>query len=87
MNPEVPLVVPEINMYDVTSETKIIANPNCSTIQMVVVLAPVYRKYGIKRLVISTCQSVSGSGVKGIAHLKEEEELASVAANVATAAG
>lgn len=73
MDKNIPLVVPEINMHDVTSETKIIANPNCSTIQMVVALAPVYREYGIKRLVISTYQSVSGSGVRGIAQLKDEE--------------
>ncbi|MDR2556122.1 MAG: aspartate-semialdehyde dehydrogenase [Bacteroidales bacterium] len=74
MNPEIPLVVPEINMKDVTPETKIIANPNCSTIQMVVALAPIYHEYGIKRLVISTYQSVSGSGVRGIAQLTEEEK-------------
>ncbi len=73
MNPEVPLVVPEINMHDVNSDTKIIANPNCSTIQMVAALAPIYREYGIKRLVISTYQSVSGSGVRGIAHLEKDE--------------
>jgi aspartate-semialdehyde dehydrogenase len=73
MDANIPLVVPEINMHDVTPETRIIANPNCSTIQMVVVLAPIYREYGIKRLVISTYQSVSGSGVKGIAQLTEEE--------------
>ncbi|MDR1739596.1 MAG: aspartate-semialdehyde dehydrogenase, partial [Bacteroidales bacterium] len=73
MTPEVPLVVPEINMHDVKADTKIIANPNCSTIQMVAALAPIYRAYGIKRLVISTYQSVSGSGVRGIAHLEKDE--------------
>ncbi|MDR1974551.1 MAG: aspartate-semialdehyde dehydrogenase [Bacteroidales bacterium] len=75
MDKNIPLVVPEINMSDVTSETKIIANPNCSTIQMVMALAPIYKNYGIKRLVISTYQSVSGSGVRGLAHLREEEML------------
>lgn len=66
------LVVPEINADSITKEDKIIANPNCSTIQMVLVLAPLHKKYGIKRLVISTYQSISGTGVKAIQQLENE---------------
>ena len=73
MEKNVPLVVPEINADTITPETRIIANPNCSTIQMVMALAPVHKAYGIKRLVISTYQSVSGSGIKGINQLNTEE--------------
>ena len=73
MDPEVPLVVPEINADTITKDTHIIANPNCSTIQMVMALAPIHKAYGIKRLVISTYQSVSGSGLKGINQLNCEE--------------
>ncbi len=73
MEKDVPLVVPEINADIITSETHIIANPNCSTIQMVMALAPIHKAYGIKRLVISTYQSVSGSGIKGINQLNNEE--------------
>ncbi|MBR4561029.1 MAG: aspartate-semialdehyde dehydrogenase [Bacteroidales bacterium] len=73
MEKDVPLVVPEINADTITSETRIIANPNCSTIQMVMALAPIHKAYGIKRLVISTYQSVSGSGIKGINQLNSEE--------------
>ena len=73
MEPNVPLVVPEINADTITSETRIIANPNCSTIQMVMALAPIHKAFGIKRLVISTYQSVSGSGLKGINQLNREE--------------
>ncbi|MDO4567065.1 MAG: aspartate-semialdehyde dehydrogenase [Oscillospiraceae bacterium] len=65
MDPEVPLVVPEVNPEDAFENKGIIANPNCSTIQAVVALAPIHRKYGIKRIVYSTYQSVSGAGVKG----------------------
>ena len=72
MEPNVPLVVPEINADTITSETLIIANPNCSTIQMVMPLEPLHRVYGIKRIVVSTYQSVSGSGQKGINQLKAE---------------
>ncbi len=68
----VPLVVPEINADTISKSTRIIANPNCSTIQMVLALAPIHRKYGIKRLVISTYQSVTGSGVKAVRQLKDE---------------
>ena len=73
MEKNVPLVVPEINADTITPETHIISNPNCSTIQMVMALAPIHKAYGIKRLVISTYQSVSGSGLKGINQLNYEE--------------
>lgn len=73
MDPNVPLVVPEINMDAVKPEHRIIANPNCSTIQMVMALAPIHKAYGIKRLVISTYQSVSGSGIKALRQLESEE--------------
>lgn len=71
MNKEVPLVVPEVNPEDIKKNKGIISNPNCSTIQAVVVLKPLYEKYGIKRIVYSTYQAVSGSGVKGINALRE----------------
>jgi len=66
------LIVPEINGDILTSEDKIIANPNCSTIQMVVALNPLHKKYKIKRIVVSTYQSVSGAGIKGINQLNNE---------------
>jgi aspartate-semialdehyde dehydrogenase len=66
------LVIPEINANQLTREDKIIANPNCSTIQMLVALAPLQDKYGIKRLVISTYQSITGTGVKAVQQLKNE---------------
>jgi aspartate-semialdehyde dehydrogenase len=72
MKPEVPLVVPEINVSTITKHTKIIANPNCSTIQMVMVLAPLHWKYGIRRVVVSTYQSVSGTGVAAVRQLRDE---------------
>ncbi|MGB5321449.1 aspartate-semialdehyde dehydrogenase [Lutimonas sp.] len=72
MDPSKKLVVPEINAGELTSNDKIIANPNCSTIQMVVALAPLHKKYGIKRLVISTYQSISGTGVKAVQQLENE---------------
>lgn len=74
MNPEIPLIVPEINASILTKNHKIIANPNCSTLQMVVALAPLHRKYGIKRLIISTYQSVSGTGVKAVKQLFGERK-------------
>ncbi|MCR4848113.1 MAG: aspartate-semialdehyde dehydrogenase [Bacteroidales bacterium] len=74
MFPEIPLVVPEINADTITKDTHIIANPNCSTIQMVMALAPIHKAYGLKRLVISTYQSVTGSGVKGAYQLHREED-------------
>ena len=73
MFPEIPLVVPEINADVITKDTHIIANPNCSTIEMVMALAPLHQAFDIKRLVIATYQSVSGSGLKGIAQLEREE--------------
>ena len=76
MEKNVPLVVPEINADTITKDTHIIANPNCSTIQMVMALEPIQKAYGIKRLVISTYQSVSGSGLKGIYQLEYEEKSA-----------
>lgn len=72
MDPNKKLVVPEINADLLDSEDKIIANPNCSTIQMVMTLAPLHRKYGIKRLVVSTYQSVTGTGVKAVSQLNNE---------------
>jgi aspartate-semialdehyde dehydrogenase len=71
MDPQVPLVVPEVNPHAVAQYTRkgIIANPNCSTIQMVVALNPIHRQYGIKRIVVSTFQSVSGTGKKAIDEL------------------
>ncbi|QXP73040.1 aspartate-semialdehyde dehydrogenase [Tenacibaculum sp. AHE15PA] len=67
------LVVPEINGDVLTSEDKIIANPNCSTIQLVMALAPLHKKYTMKRVVISTYQSVSGTGIKAVQQLANEE--------------
>lgn len=66
------LVVPEINANQLSKEDKIIANPNCSTIQMVMALAPLHNKYKIKRIVVSTYQSVSGTGVKAVEQLENE---------------
>lgn len=71
MDPEVPLVVPEVNPDDIDWNKGIIANPNCSTIQAMVVLKPLHDKYKIKRVIYSTYQAVSGSGVKGITDLEE----------------
>ncbi|MCX6250288.1 MAG: aspartate-semialdehyde dehydrogenase [Bacteroidetes bacterium] len=72
MDPEVPLIVPEINAGILTKKDKIIANPNCSTIQMVLALAPLHRKYRIKRVVVSTYQSVTGTGAKAVKQLENE---------------
>jgi len=72
MNDDIPLIVPEINGTILTAKDKIIANPNCSTIQLVMVLSPLNNKYGLKRVVVSTYQSVSGSGNKGINQLMNE---------------
>lgn len=71
MDPNVPLVVPEVNPEALKEHKGIIANPNCSTIQAMVALKPLYDAYGIKRIVFSTYQSVSGSGVKGVSDLDE----------------
>ncbi len=70
----IPLIVPEINGSILTKADKIIANPNCSTIELVLALAPLHRKYKIRRMVVSTYQSVTGTGVKGIVQLKNERE-------------
>lgn len=72
MDPTKPLIVPEINADILTANDKIIANPNCSTIQMVVALNPLHKKYGIKRIVVSTYQSVTGTGVKAVTQLMNE---------------
>jgi len=72
MDPSKKLVVPEINAGQLTKEDKIIANPNCSTIQMVLALAPLHQKYNIKRVVVSTYQSVTGTGVKAVKQLENE---------------
>ena len=72
MDPTKKLVVPEINASELTEDDLIIANPNCSTIQMVVALAPLHEKYTIKRLVISTYQSITGTGVKAVRQLENE---------------
>ncbi len=69
----IPLVVPEINADDINVDTHIIANPNCSTIGLVMALAPMHRRYRIKRIVVSTYQSVSGSGLKGLNQLHCEQ--------------
>ena len=71
MNPNVPLVIPEVNPEAVKNHKGIIANPNCSTIQAIVPIKPLHDKYGLKRIVYSTYQAVSGSGVKGIQDLKD----------------
>src|SRR5687767_7414129 len=73
MDPAKKLVVPEINAGVLTSEDKIIANPNCSTIQMVVALAPLHKKYKAKRIVVSTYQSVTGTGKKAVDQLIGED--------------
>lgn len=72
MNPNNKLVVPEINGLQITAEDKIIANPNCSTIQLVMVLFPLHKKYQVKRVIISTYQSISGTGVKAVNQLENE---------------
>lgn len=72
MDPSVPLVVPEINADVLTEKDHIIANPNCSTIQMVLPLSPLHKEFGIKRIVVSTYQSVTGAGQKGIEQLEAE---------------
>jgi aspartate-semialdehyde dehydrogenase len=72
MDPTKKLVVPEINAHELSSTDKIIANPNCSTIQMVVALNPLHKKYKIKRVVVSTYQSVTGTGVKAVNQLMNE---------------
>jgi len=72
LDPDVPLVVPEVNPEDVENHKGIIANPNCSTIQMVVALKPIYDAVGISAIVVATYQSVSGAGAKAIRELEEQ---------------
>ena len=72
MDPTKKLVVPEINAQELTKDDKIIANPNCSTIQLVMALNPLHKKYKMKRVVVSTYQSVSGTGVKAVRQLENE---------------
>lgn len=72
MDPTKKLVVPEINAHELTKDDKIIANPNCSTIQMVLALSSLHKKYKMKRVVVSTYQSVSGTGVKAVKQLENE---------------
>ena len=74
MHQDIKLIVPEINASELTETDKIIANPNCSTIQMVLALAPLHKKYKIKRLVVSTYQSVTGTGVKAVNQLENERK-------------
>ena len=72
MHPDHKLIVPEINADQLTPDDKIIANPNCSTIQMVMALAPLHKRYGIERVVVSTYQSITGTGVKAVQQLEDE---------------
>lgn len=72
MDPTKKLIVPEINADSLTKEDKIIANPNCSTIQLVMALSPLHKQYGIKRVVVSTYQSITGTGVKAVKQLENE---------------
>jgi aspartate-semialdehyde dehydrogenase len=74
MDPSKKLIVPEINAQTLTKEDKIIANPNCSTIQLVMALAPLHKKYKMKRVVVSTYQSVSGTGSKAVKQMEDEEK-------------
>jgi len=74
MDPQVPLVVPEVNPEDVKSHQGLIANPNCSTIQMVVALAPIYRRFGLLRVIVSTYQAASGAGSRAAEALLAETE-------------
>lgn len=72
MHADKKLIVPEINASELTKDDKIIANPNCSTIQMVLALAPLHKKYNIKRIIVSTYQSITGTGVKAVKQLENE---------------
>jgi aspartate-semialdehyde dehydrogenase len=74
MDENIPLIVPEINAQVLEKKHRIIANPNCSTIQMVLVLAPLHRKYGIRRIVVSTYQSVTGTGARAVRQLENERK-------------
>lgn len=81
MDPDKKLIVPEINASELSAADKIIANPNCSTIQMVLALAPLHKMYNIKRIVVSTYQSITGTGVKAVKQL--ENEYAGIAGEMA----
>lgn len=72
MDPDKKLIVPEINAWSLRASDKIIANPNCSTIQMVMALNPLHKKYGVKRVIVSTYQSITGTGVKAVEQLANE---------------
>lgn len=85
MDPGKKLVVPEVNGDCLTSEDKVIANPNCSTIQLVAVLKPLLDNYGLKRVIVSTYQSVTGSGKKGVSQLEEERNGSKKEAGIANA--
>lgn len=74
MDPNIPLIVPEINSEVLTEKDFIVANPNCSTIQLVMILQPLHQQYGLERVVVSTYQSVSGAGAKGIQQLTQERQ-------------
>jgi len=82
MNPEVPLVVPEVNAEDIKEHKGIIANPNCATIQMVVALYPLHQVNPIKRIIVSTYQSVSGTGSAAVEELSEQAKLVLEGRNV-----
>jgi aspartate-semialdehyde dehydrogenase len=75
MDPRVPLVVPEVNAMDVKKHQGIIANPNCSTVQMVVALNPLHKKFGIKKIIVTTLQASSGAGIGAVEQLNEETGL------------
>jgi aspartate-semialdehyde dehydrogenase len=76
MDPETPLVVPEVNIDKISEHKGVIANPNCSTIQMVAALKPLYDRYGISRIIVSTYQAVSGAGAKAIQEmLRQSKEV------------
>lgn len=72
MVPEIPLVVPEVNEADLHNHNGIIANPNCSTIQMVVALEPIRKQYGLKKVIVSTYQAVSGAGINAVNEMNEQ---------------
>lgn len=74
MDPNVPLVVPEINASAIGENDMIIANPNCSTIQLVMVMSPLHERYGIRRAIVSTYQSITGTGVKAVEQLENERK-------------
>ena len=73
MHADVPLIVPEVNAHALPdTDARIIANPNCSTIQMVVALKPLHDRYGLRRVTVATYQAVSGAGRRGVKQLEEE---------------